>query len=233
MIRRTLKYALIAVVVAVIAYTGLTVYGEVTRTEAARMSDSVQLAENQAENMNRALGDVSVFAGGASGGNASEVGSQPTTAEIAKVTSIDALIDRWEPRYDDAKLAYVKFEAAIDNAKASAAGYFATQQALTERINDPATKAKARQDDERDLALYRQWEAQANSALAKALAIGKQLDDMDASLRKLELRTDFVFDTSSFQDVPTAILELDAQLSEFRAASETIRAATGSPFEAR
>ena len=56
---------------------------------------------------------------------------------------------------------------------------------------------------------------------------------MDASLRKLELRTDFVFDTSSFQDVPTAILELDAQLSEFRAASETIRAATGSPFEAR
>ena len=233
MIRRTLKYALIAVVVAVIAYTGLTVYGEVTQTEAARMSDSVQLAENQAENMNRALGDVSVFAGGTSGGSASEVGSQPTTAEIAKITSIDALIDRWEPRYDVAKLAYVKFEAAIDNAKASAAGYFATQQALTERINDLATKAKARQDDERDLALYRQWEAQANSALAKALAIGKQLDDMDASLRKLELRTDFVFDTSSFQDVPTAILELDAQLSEFRAASETIRAATGSPFEAR
>ncbi len=233
MIRRTLKYALIAVVVAVIAYTGLTVYGEVTQTEAARMSDSVQLAENQAENMNRALGDVSVFAGGTSGGSVSEAGSQPTTAEIAKITSIDALIDRWEPRYDNAKLAYVKFEAAIDNAKASAAGYFATQQALTERINDPATKAKARQDDERDLALYRQWEAQANSALAKALAIGKQLDDMDASLRKLELRTDFVFDTSSFQDVPTAILELDAQLGEFRAASETIRAATGSPFEAR
>ena len=233
MIRRTLKYTLIVVVVAVIGYVGLAVYGEVTQTEAARMSGSVQLAENQAENMNRALGDVSVFAGGTSSGSASEVGSQPTTAEIAKITSIDDLIDRWEPRYDDAKLAYVKFEAAIDNAKASAAGYFATQQALTEMINDPATKSKARQDDERDLALYRQWEAQANSALAKALAIGKQLDDMDASLRKLELRTDFVFDTPSFQDVPTAILELDAQLSEFRAASETIRAATGSPFEAR
>ena len=233
MIRRTLKYALIAVAVAVIAYTGLTVYGEVTQTEAARMSDSVQLAENQAENMNRALGDVSVFAGGNVGGNASEVGSQPETSGIAKITSIDVLIDRWEPRYDDAKLAYVKFEAAIDSAKSSAAGYFATQQALTERINDPATKAQARQDDERDLALYRQWEAQADSALAKALAIGKQLDDMDASLRKLELRADFVFDTSSFQEVPAAILELDAELSEFRAASETIREVTASPFEAK
>lgn len=233
MIRRTLKYTLIIVVVAVIGYAALTVYGEVTQTEAARMSDSVQLAENQAENMNRALGDVSAFAGGNTAGNASETGSQPTTAEIARITSIDVLMNRWEPRYDDAKLAYVKFEAAIDSAKASAAGYFATQQALTERINDPATKAQARQDDERDLALYRQWESQADSALAKARAIGMQLDDMDASLRKLELRTDFVFDTTSFQEVPAAILELDAELSEFRAASETIREVTASPFKAR
>ena len=233
MIMRILKYSLIIVVAAVIGYAGLTVYGEVAQTEAARMSDSVQLAENQAENMNRALGDVSVFAGGNSDGNASEPGSQPEASEIAKITNIDTLIYRWEPRYDDAKLSCVKFEAAIDNAKASAAGYFATQQALTERINDPAGKAQAREDDEHDLALYREWEAQADSALAKARAIGLQLDDMDASLRKLELRTDFVFDTSSFQEVPAAIFELNAELIEFRAASETIRAATGSPFEAK
>ena len=233
MIRRTLKYALIIMVVAVIGYAGLTVYGEATQTEAARMSGSVQLAENQAENMNRALGDVSVFAGGNSAGNASETGIQTETAEIAKTTNIDTLIDRWEPRYDDAKLAYVKFEAAIDNAKAGAAGYFAAQQALTERINDPSAKARAREDDKQDLALYRHWEAQADSAMAQARAIGMQLDDMDASLRKLALRADFVFDTSSFQEVPAAILELDAELTEFRAASETIRAATASPFEAK
>ena len=233
MISRVLKYVLIAVVVAVVGYAGLTVYGEVTQTEAARMSDSVQLAENQADNMNRALGDVSVFASGNSGGSASETGFQPETSEIGKITSIDVLIDRWEPRYDDAKLAYVKFEAAIASAKSSAAGYFAAQQALTERINDPSTKARARADDQQDLTLFRQWEDQADSALAKARAIGMQLDDMDASLRKLELRTDFVFDTSSFQEVPAAILELNAELSEFRAASETIRAATESPFEAK
>ncbi len=233
MISRVLKYTLIAVVVAVVGYAGLTVYGEVTRTEAARMSDSVELSQNQAENMNRALAGVSVFAGGSASGNASETGSQPGSAEITKITNIDVLIARWEPRYDDAKLAYVKFEAAIANAKSSAAGYFAAQQALTERINDPSTKASAREDDEHDLALFRQWEDQADSALAKARAIGMQLDDMDASLRKLELRTDFVFDTSSFQEVPAAILELNAELSEFRAASETIRSATASPFEAK
>ena len=229
--RRTLKYVLIVVVVAVIAYAALSVYGEVTETEAARMSDSVALSENQAANMNRALGEVSVFAAGSSVGNPSETGLQTQNSEISKITSIDELIGRWEPRYEGAKLAYVKFEAAIDNAKASAAGYFAAQQAVTERINDPEIKAQAREDDDRDLTLYRQWEAQANLALAKARAIGMQLDDMDASLRKLELRTDFVFDSSSFREVPAAILELNAELSEFRAASETIRAATESPFE--
>ena len=233
MIGAVLKYTLIIVVVAVIGYAGLGVYGKVTQAEAAKMSESVQLSQNQAENMNRALGDVSVFASRNSASNGSQTGYQPESTEIAKITNIDTLIDRWEPRYDDAKLAYVKFEAAIANAKASAAGYFATQQAVTERIHDPAIKAQARADDEHELALYRQWEAQADTALSKARAIGRQLDDMDASLRKIELRTDFVFDTSSFQEVPVAILELDAELSDFRVASETIRAATESPFEAK
>ena len=230
MIRRILKYSLIIVAVVMVGYGGLAVFEEVTQTEAVRMSTSVQLAENQAENINRALGGVSVFADRNPGGNASQAEPQPETSEIS---DIDTLIDRWEPLYDDAKLAYIKFEAAIDNAKTSATGYFATQQTLTESISNPATKAQAREDDERDLGLYLNWEAQADSALTKAQAIGMQLDDIDAILRKLELRTDFVFDTSSFQEVPAAISELNAELSEFRAASEIIRAATESPFEAK
>jgi len=213
----------------VIGYGGLAVYEAVTQTEAARVSASVQLAENQAENMNRALGSVSVFADESPGGNASQTESQPT---ISETSDIDTLIDHWEPLYKDAKLAYVKFEAAIDNAKTSAIRYFTAQRELTESITNPATKAQAQQDDDRDWALYRKWESQADSALAKAQAIGTQLDDMDAVLRKLELRTDFVFDTSSFQDIPAAISELNAELGEFRAASESIRAVTASPFEA-
>ena len=230
MIRRTLKYTLIVVVAAVIGYASLTVYGEVNQTEAARMSGSVQLSENQAENMNRALGDVSVFAGGNSAGNAAEAGSQPETFEIAKITSIDALIDRWEPRYDDAKLAYVKFEAAIDNAKASAAGYFATQQALTERINDPAAKARAREDDEHDLALYRQWEAQADSALAKARAIGNTAGRHGREPAQAGAAGGFCLRHCIVPGSAGGDMELNAELSEFRVASETIRAATESPL---
>ncbi len=228
MIRGILKYSLLIVVAALVGYGGLAVYEEVTQSEAARVSASVQLAENQAEHMHRALGDVSVFADGSPGGDTSQAEPQPA---ISDITDIDTLIARWEPLYEDAKLAYVKFEAAIENAKTSAAGYFATQQALTESISNPVARARAQEDDERDLALYQNWETQADSALTKARAIGTQLDDMDAILRKLELRTDFVFDTSSFREIPTTISELSADLSEFRAASETIRAATASPFE--
>ena len=254
MVRTALKFILIAVVASVIAYTGLTVYGEFTQTAAAKMSDSVQLAQAQAENMNQALADVSTLttadqqqpaAAGSTvpesfatvegsqdagaGGNVSQ--TQPMApVEVAAITNIDTLVAEWEPRYDGAKLAYVKFEASINNAKTSAAGYFASQQALTEQMRDPTNKARARQDDEQDLQLYQQWETQANSALAKARSIGFQLDDMDASLSKIRLRADFVFDATAFQDVPAAIGELDRELADFQMASETIRTATESPF---
>ena len=158
------------------------------------MSESVQLSENQAENMNRALGDVSVFASGNAGGNPLEAGVQPGTAEIAKITSIDALIDRWEPRYDDAKLAYVKFEAAINNAKASAAGYFAAQQAITERINDPGNQGAGPRGRRSGSGFV---PAVGNTGQTwhwpKHGPSGCNVDDMDASLRKLELRTDICF----------------------------------------
>ena len=43
--------------------------------------------QTQAENMNCALGDVSVFAGGNSAGNVAGGVSQPETFEIAKITN--------------------------------------------------------------------------------------------------------------------------------------------------
>ena len=269
MIRKLLKYVVLGVAAGIIGYIGLTAYGEVTQTEAAKMSESVQLAQTQAQNMNQALADVSDFGtadqqqpadpvgtrqqltavqdtppksfadidsnqatGGA--GLASVTQPQPTPPpDIASITSIDVLIAEWQPSYDAAKVAYVKFEASINNAKSQAAGYFVKQQALTEQIRDPDNQAEARQEDEWEMSLYRQWESKADSALQMASEIGIQLDDMDASLRKMELRAGFVFNSSGFQEVPKAINDLNQQLVDFQAASENIKAATGSAFEAK
>ena len=226
MTRQILKFIVIAVTAAVIGYVGLTVYGEVTKAEAAKMAGSVELAKNQAGNMNRALDDVSSFAAGESRTGDSERQAWAESSDTARIADIDAVIALWEPKYDRAKIAYLKLESAIEIAKSSAAGYFAAQQAITERINDADIKSRARQDDERDLELYRQWEHRAETVLAEARAIGARLDDMDSSLRKLELRADFVFDASTFDEVPSAITDLNRELVDFQAASESIRTAT-------
>ena len=263
MIGRTLKYTLIAVAAGIIGYTGWTAYGEVTQTTSANMSESVQLAQTQAQNMNQALAKVSTV-----GTIRSQSDSQPASlqsnaaqevapksfkdvdrnrtqltgaeqrqpiepADISEITDLDVLLAEWRPRYDAAKIAYVKFDASIGNAKSRAAEYFAEQQAITMQIRSPENQARARQEDEYEMSLYQQWEEQADSALRMAAEIGIQLDDMDANLKKMELRADFVFDTSAFHEVPEDISNLNRQLIDFHAASENIKAVTGSPFEAR
>ena len=223
-----MRLSVIAAVAAVIVYAGFSLYEGTTQTEAAALSDSVQLAENQAGSMGQALNNVSVFAS-----LRAPTDGQPQTggSGIAGVTNIDTLLALWEPRYNNAKASYPRLESAIAVAKGSAADYFAAQRAITERINDPGVKLRAQQDDGRDWNLYRQWEERADAVLAEAHAIDLRLDDMDAGLRKLELRADFAFDTSSFSEVPAAIADLDQELADFQVASERIRETTKSPFE--
>ena len=147
MIGRTLKYMLIAVAAGIIGYTGWTAYGEVTQTTSANMSESVQLAQTQAQNMNQALAKVSAV-----GTTRTQSDSQPAIlqsnaaqevapksfkdvdsnrtqltgaaqrqpiepADISEITNLDVLLAEWRPRYDAAKIAYVKFDASIGNAK--------------------------------------------------------------------------------------------------------------------
>ena len=221
--QETLRFILIAVSAGVIGYIGWTLYEEETRTTAARMSESVYLAQVQAESVDSALTHIQDITLSNS--------QTPATLEISESPNLEALMKEWEPRYATAKTAYIKFHASITNAKSRAASYFAQQRALTDRMRDPDNQAKARLEDEADLSLYRQWETQADQALEKANEIGIQLDDMDANLGKMELRADFVFDTSAFLEIPQDIEELNLQLFEFQIASENIKLSAGSPFE--
>ena len=199
MIGATLKYTLIAVAAGVIGFAGWTAYGQLTKTASANMSESVQLAQNQAQNMNQALARVSAV-GSANSQPAtlqsnvarevapksfkdvdqsgaqiagSEIQRQPIEpADISNITDLDTLLAEWGPRYDAAKIAYVKFDASIGNAKSQAAEYFAQQQAITMQIQNTENRARAVKEDEYEISLYRQWEEQADSALNMAAEIG-------------------------------------------------------------
>ncbi len=230
-----LKFLLIALSAAVIGYIAWTVYGEGISPASARMSESVHMAQAQAQNMNQSLTDVSTI--GEAGQSVVSQGTDssrinaPVSVGVAEITSLEDLLVEWRPRYETAKMAYAKFQASITNAKSRAAEYFAQQQILTEGMRDPNNRAKAQLEDEAEMALYLQWEARADAALKSADKIVIQLDDMDSNLQKMELRADFVFDASAFNEVPGAIHELNQQLFDFQVASENIKLAAGSPFE--
>ena len=226
--QEVLKFILVAVSAGVIGYIGWTVYGEGTRTASAGMSESLQMAQGQAQNMNRALTSVSTV-----GSDQDPPARIIESGGVVEITDLNALQSEWRPRYDSAKLAYAKFNASIANTKSRAADYFAQQQALTEGMRDTDNKAKAQQQDEAEMLLYRQWKARADAALKTATEIGFQLDDMDANLKKMDLRADFVFDTSAFLEVPEAVIELNRQLTDFQTSSDNIRAVSGTPFGAQ
>lgn len=223
--RKIQGFILVAAVAAVIGYIGWTVYGEGAQSASAGMAESFRMAEQQSESVGQTLTSVS------------QVGNSPDSSArkidsggVAEVTNLNALLVEWRPRYQAARRAHTKFDAAIANAKSRAATYFAQQQAITESMHDPANRKKAEQQDEAEVLLYRQWEARADAALRETTELIYQLGDMDANLRKMELRADFVFDTSAFLEVPDAVAELNSQLADFQTSSENIRAVSGSPF---
>ena len=223
-----LKFILAAVATGVIGYIGWTIYAEGTRSASATMSESVYMAQNQARNMEMELTSV-----GTVGRSAKSKAIILETGRVSEITDLNALLVEWRPSYASAKLAHAKFAASIANAKSQAADYFAQQQALTESMHDPENRVRAEQEDTAEMLLYRQWEARADAALKTATEIGYRLDDMDANLKKMELRADFVFDSSAFLEVPEDVLDLNRQLADFHTSSENIKAISGSPFDAQ
>ena len=212
-----LKVIAVAGVIAVIVGAVWFAYGEMEVSEATRFDASINIAHNQSQNMSTTMDDAGDF----------------IHTEIAKINSIDSLLDEWNPRYSRAQSALVKFDAAIVVAERRADDYLAAQSELTEQIRDPARRARAQSDDRTDRANYSQWRTQAHSAREQARQIILLLDDMDAILRKQELASEFSFDADGFSMVPADILSLEAELEQFQAASDTVRQITASPFETK
>lgn len=212
-----LKVIAVAGVIAVIVGAVWFAYGEMEVSEATRFDTSINIAHNQSQNMSTTMDDAGDF----------------IHTEIAKINSIDSLLDEWNPRYSRAQSALVKFDAAIVVAERRADDYLAAQSELTKQIRDPARRARAQSDDRTDRANYKQWRTQAHSAREQARQIILLLDDMDAILRKQELASEFSFDADGFSTVPADILSLEAELEQFQAASDTVRQITASPFETK
>ena len=212
--QKYLRLAATAVVIAVLVVIAVHVYGETRATEAQTFDASVHMVQQQTNRM------------GASVAATHSVVEQ----DIRDIQALPELVAEWTPRYAEAQDAYRRFDAAIVLAEDQARGYFAAQSALTDRFNDLQQKAAARRQDEADQQLYRVWRQRAHETRDNARRILLRLEDMDTTLRKLELTSEFVFDATRFSDMPAALTDLEGELEQFEEATANIRTITRSPF---
>ena len=221
MLRSFFQIAVSASVLAVVAGVGWIAFGEISTSEAAHADAGFLLVSHQTEK----LGDSLKVAGTFIGAEVSE--------NIAQIGDISALLDEWTPKYRRAETGYRKFDAAIGGAEDRAEAYFAAQRALTARIHDEELSARARAEDDAEFHQYEQWRGQSRRIRLAALEIMQGLGDMDATLQKMKLRSDFSFDAGTLLEVPSSILALENDLVQFRIASDNVRQTIDSPFDGK
>ena len=220
MLRRFFSVTITASIVAVVVGVGWIAFGEVSKSEAAHADAGFSMVNHQSGRMSESLNSAGTFI------------SAKISADIGQITEISALLDEWSPRFQQAQTAYRRFDAAIIAAESSAEAYFSAQRALTEGFHSEDLRARAQADDDAEFEQYQQWRERARTVQEEALEIVHRLSDIDTTLQKLKLRSDFSFDAGGFSEVPSDILALEEELAQFRVASDNIRETIGSPFDA-
>ncbi len=219
MLRKFFSIIITASIVAVVVGVGSIAFREASKSEAAHADESLSLVNQQTGRMGESLGRAGTFI------------STGISTDVGQITDLSTLLDEWSPRFQQAQTAYRKFDAAIATAESSADAYFAAQRALTQEFHSEESRARARADDDAEFAQYEQWRERARGVQREALDIVHRLSDMDTTLQKLKLRTEFSFDASGFNEVPSDILALEEELAQFRIASDNIREIIASPFD--
>ena len=220
MLRSFFRFSVTASVLAVVVGFGWIAFGEVNESEAAHADASFALVSHQTQQIGASLEGAGTFI------------DAEVSVDIGRITDVTALLDEWTPKYQRAETGYRKFDTAINAAEDSADAYLLAQRALTARIHDQELGALARADDEAEAHQYRRWRVGARGIRAEALEIMHRLGDMEATLQKLKLRSDFLFDPGALSEVPSDILELEKELAQFRVDSDTLREIIGSTFDA-
>ena len=219
MLRRFFSITITASIVAVVVGVGWIAFGGVSKSEAAHADASFSMVSHQTGRMGESLNSAGTFI------------STEISVDIGQITDITALLEEWSPRYQQAQTAYRRFDAAITAAESSADAYFAAQRALTEGFHSEELRDRARADDDAEFAQYEEWRERARAVQEEALEIVHRLSDIDTTLQKLKLRSEFSLDAGGFNEVPSDILALEEELAQFQIASDNIRETIASPFD--
>ena len=154
-----------------------------------------------------------------------EAGPIPQTEYLAAVQSLKAA---WQPRYDKAVADYKVFAERLHTAEEMSGEYFEVQAGLMAQITNPQQRRNAELQDFRgtrsvlELASAGPFHAGSSSADQAGFA-----DDLNVLITKLELSANFAALYQDFQELPTSLLTLHAEIDKFREESEMINQTFG------
>ena len=195
---------------------GSNIWGEVRTAEAVHFDNSMRLMTLQSNSVDAKI-----------------AGTSTIVEELVTNTNagIDEVLAEWTPRYEQAKLAHTKFEAAVAGAKVQARAYLQSQRQLTSRYVSESSRLRAEREDMEEQRMFEAWAARADKVLDDTRRIMNAFNDLDIDLQKVKLRTDFTFASHIYTDVPAEIESLQIELDTFKAESERLRLSTSSPFQ--
>ena len=230
-----IKAAICAVAVLALAYV-VFVQGwqHVAADRGARAAEGIRMTSVQAEDMSktaRAVGTLIEDAAGSpnqpSQTKADVTPGSQDTRETADpdawyVRRIETLADRWKPRYSAARADIDRFEHRFRTTEDRLREYFDEQVRLTDSVHDPNLRTEMMRRDAEEREAYGRWTIEGRDLLDKALAMSRDLDDMDIVIRKQQLTVTMLSEYTAESSIPSSAESLYESLSEFRLQSDQL-----------
>ena len=209
----------------------------VSAQKGARAAEGIRMTSEQADDVSRTTGAVGtlIAAAAAPSSTAASFGPAPSegvfSSEDAQpqlednawyVVRIEDISGRWEPAYSAAKADIERFEHRFRTAEDRLSEYFDEQRELTVSVSDSALRSELRRRDSEEQRAYTRWTEEGRKLLNRALAIERELDDMDVVIRKQQLTVSMLSEYSSASSIPSSAQSLHRALGEFHLQSDEL-----------
>ena len=209
----------------------------VSAQRGARAAEGIRMTSEQAGDMSRTTGAVgTLIATAAAPSSTGYPTSPPSSADgLAPgespphledsawyVVRIENISGRWEPAYSAAKADIERFKHRFRTAEDRLSEYFDEQRDLTGSVSDSALRAELSRRDWEERRAYTRWTEEGRKLLNRALAIERELDDMDVVIRKQQLTVSMLSEYSRASSIPSSAQSLHRVLDEFRLQSDEL-----------
>ena len=210
----------------------------VSAQRGARAAEGIKMTSEQAGDMSRTTSAVGTLIATAAAPSPSASSSSPPSSVVDGlapgesqphledsawyVVRIEDISGRWGPAYSAAKADIERFKHRFRTAEDRLSEYFDDQRELTDSVSDSTLRSELSRRDSEERRAYTRWTDEGRKLLDRALAIERELDDMDVVIRKQQLTVSMLSEYSRASSIPSSAQSLHTALDEFRLQSDEL-----------